>query len=258
MDHDDPWVHNTLAWWNEYVLSWICAEGTDHCCRRVFGNERGKVAIADPLDKEHLKWQQFNLRKAKRKAAVRAAEARIWSTPSPSALDGREVGSGTNNCDDTNAATHDEREVGSGTNNCDDTNAAMHDGRDVGSNTNNHDDTGTATHEDAPEYAPESPTGNSTPCSPRPDPVIDPMLMGTLDLDRSVPTLTPSVPQMPDTLGHSHRYHNSSPLSNVPETGTPARMTNETPGLKRKRQASKTDRPKGKMPSKAKRRPAQQ
>jgi hypothetical protein len=41
-DHEDRWVHNMLAWWNEYVVYWIDTEGTERSCRRVFGNEQGQ------------------------------------------------------------------------------------------------------------------------------------------------------------------------------------------------------------------------
>lgn len=75
-DREDPWVTDTLAWWNEYVVYWIHTEGTDCSYRRVFGNERGKVTITDPVDEDREKWQQFVQRRAGRKAALKAVEAR--------------------------------------------------------------------------------------------------------------------------------------------------------------------------------------
>jgi len=49
----------------------------DACCRRVFGNERGKVIIEDEVDEREQKWHQFIRRRAGWKAAKRAMEARL-------------------------------------------------------------------------------------------------------------------------------------------------------------------------------------
>ncbi len=113
-------------------------------------------------------------------------------------------------------------------------------------------DTNTLTPEDAPdpsnshsntdaltpEDMPHPPSGShSTPSiSPScPDPMIDPRLIETLGLDRSMLTLaSPPVPQMPSAPGPSMRS-SLSPLSDVPNM----MMTEESPCLKRKRQASK-------------------
>jgi len=193
-DRDDPWVRDTLAWWNE----------------RVFGNERGKVAIVE----EHVTWQQFS-RRAERKAAVRAAEAKIRSMASASTPSGRQADS-SNNRDGTDAVKR--------------------------------------------EDAPGSPTGignrnNSIPFSPAGPILSSTVLLGTSGMDTSAVTPTPPF-QTPDTSGHSHHHRDSFPLSNAPETVTPARTTDETPSLKRKRQVSTTDRPNGMTTSKARRRPA--
>jgi hypothetical protein len=79
-DHEDPWVCDTLAWWNEYVVYLFHTGGTDCPCRRVFGNKQGKVSFNDP-DDEGLgrgQWQEFVQRRDERKAAaLKAAETRI-------------------------------------------------------------------------------------------------------------------------------------------------------------------------------------
>jgi hypothetical protein len=115
------------------------------------------------------------------------------------------------------------------------------------------------------EEAPLSPinhandSDNNTPSTPhsRPDPVIDPMLRNTPELDSSALTETPSpILQTPDVSGPSTQ-RNSSPLSSVPDVLTPATTTQEIPSLKRKRQVLKTDRPKARMTSKARRKAAQ-
>jgi hypothetical protein len=72
---EDPWVCDTLRWWNEYVMYSFCIEGSNCYCRRVFGNERGKMTKGDLVREEDKKWQQFAERQAGRKAASRAAEA---------------------------------------------------------------------------------------------------------------------------------------------------------------------------------------
>ncbi|KAF8490647.1 hypothetical protein F5888DRAFT_1637981 [Russula emetica] len=60
-DGEDPWVQDTIAWWN----------------KRVFGNERGRLTVGDPSDERDEKWHRFVCRRAGRKAASKAVEARI-------------------------------------------------------------------------------------------------------------------------------------------------------------------------------------
>jgi hypothetical protein len=55
-DREDPRVHDTLGWWNEYVVYWFCTEGTECSCKRVCGNEWGKVTIGDLVEEELEKW----------------------------------------------------------------------------------------------------------------------------------------------------------------------------------------------------------
>ncbi|KAF8496387.1 hypothetical protein F5888DRAFT_1634920 [Russula emetica] len=60
-DGEDPWVQDTITWWNKHV----------------FGNERGRLTVGDPSDEMDEKWHRFVCRRAGRKAASKAVEARI-------------------------------------------------------------------------------------------------------------------------------------------------------------------------------------
>jgi len=59
------------------VIFWICGEQFDGHCRRVFGNERGKVFVEDANDQKLKRWHQFVRRQAGRKAALKATQSRI-------------------------------------------------------------------------------------------------------------------------------------------------------------------------------------
>jgi hypothetical protein len=90
----------------------------------------------------------------------------------------------------------------------------------------------------------------STPTS-RPDPMIDPRLLDTPELDSSTLTQpSPPVPQTPDAT-RPFLQHDSSPLSNAPDDGATAGTTGEIRTLKRKRLASNADRPKTRARRKA-------
>jgi hypothetical protein len=47
-----------------------------HAHSRVFGNENGKVTTSNVATKDSVKWRQFVRRRAGRKAATKAMEAR--------------------------------------------------------------------------------------------------------------------------------------------------------------------------------------
>jgi len=68
-DDKDPWVQDTLTWWNEYVVFQIHGEQLDSHYRCMFRNECGKVFIEDANNQADNECNQFEHRWAERKAA---------------------------------------------------------------------------------------------------------------------------------------------------------------------------------------------